>query len=99
VRGDHQEQHGPHRHRPAEGLAHQQEEPRGGHEGGHDPDREQRIALQTIEVKPHGDVAEDPVWLAARRQQRLVRRARGRRHDRHEQDAEAREQERTQPRR
>jgi len=96
VRGDHHERHGPHRHGPAESLAQQQEERRGRHQGGHDPDREQRIALETIEMKRHCDVAEDPVWLPARGQQRLVRRAWGRRDDRHEQDAEAREQDRAQ---
>ena len=94
MRADHDDRDRPDRHPSAEGLAQQQEERGGRQQRGEDADREQRVALETIEVERHGDVAEDPVGLSARRERRLVRRARGRGDDRHEQDAEAGEQER-----
>jgi hypothetical protein len=95
VRAEHDDRDRPDRHLPAERFAQQQEESAGRQQGGHDPDREQWIALQAIEVESHGHVAEEPVGLSARRERRLVRGARGGGDDRHEQDAEAGEQERS----
>ena len=95
VRADHDDRDRPDRHRPRKASRSNRRNAAVASRAAEDADREQRIALETIEAERHGDVAEDPVGLSARRERRLVRRARGRGDDRHEQDAEAREQERS----